>query len=1392
MSGTVEDTTFETDLSDVEVVADNGGGTYTAESDEDGAYTIAVPGTGEEYTVTAVIVGWDDNSTSTTVDDAEDVSGVDLELTGDAMDSITLSDSETDVPLDGATVSIEHETFGVADDAFTTDEDGNVDIVLPGGFTYSYTFSKPGYDAANIPQRSLTPGDQSSANWLLGGNAEIIGQITDSESGDAVEGATVTATNGAGAYEATTDERGEYTVESVPGGSEYTVELEAGGYETVVESDESVGDEATHTLDAELTGTATLSGTVADEAFGMALSDVQIDVTGEQEYVVETDESGEYTAIVAGTGEEYTVSVDPDGWVEASGTVELDDGGTETGFDFDLAGDAATEVTAEDGETGGPIEGATVIARNETLGETDSFETDSTGTAALTPLPGGFTYDFTIDADGYDGEEVTDVFLTAGASESRAHDLFGTAAIFGQVTDDAFGVPIEGATVTAENGAGAYEATTDESGEYTIENVPGTGEEYTVTADEVGYELTVETVTVADDASVSRDLTVVGDAEITGTVTDALTEDGIEDATVTATNGAGTYEATTDEAGAYAVENLPGGETYDLVADRDGYEQMTRDGVAVDAGTHQTENVVLEPIGETTVAGTVTDEVTGHPIEGADVTIELDDERVDTDLAFETETNADGAYELTDVVDGYDYTLTTDADGYDGETESLRVDGDEGVDFSLVGDGTLEFDVGGEQFGDDLEGAIVEATPADGDGTYDGSHTGNGTYTVSGLASAVEYDVTVTAAGYEPTEFDARVEEPGTTTLSEPALLDGDATLEVTAVGSRTDAPLENVSVRIERETDGAQFEPSATTDADGTLAVTIPGTDDEYAVTANVTGYNESTVTTDDVDSGSTVPVSITLEGDSAIEGTVSDRVTGDALDEVIVTVDTDGSAFETTTATNGSYQLTAVPGAQTYELTLEADGYRSASTNVTPSAETVVVTDSLWLAHDGDGTNESPYRVTNAAELQAIGAELDAHYALEGHVDAAEADAWHGGVGFEPIGDDASPFTGSFDGQGNAISTLTVERTGNSSVGLFGVVDGGSIETLALENVSVTGDEQVGGLVGSLSAGSIDGVVVSGSVAGEESVGGLVGSGGDVSTAASSATVEGTTAVGGLIGESDGDVSGSFAAGQVTAMTAAGGLVGAGTPTVDSSYWDATETTQNHSAGSPDANGLDTDALVGTATQQTSLELNETWIALDEEYPRHRWMVDHLELSLADDSLEPEATTDAIVAVSFFDDSTAYANETAALSSSDRDVVVVENATVEAVGDGVATLSATLSGLESTLSVEVDSPSSSSGASNVPAGGGDSPDEPELGSDDDGGVDSDDAPEPGDDDTGVADEPGDDDAGEISDTDDSQDESLGDAGESDDTVPGFGVLLTLGVLLGLLLALPRASTIE
>ena len=112
---------------------------------------------------------------------------------------------------------------------------------------------------------------------------------------------------------------------------------------------------------------------------------------------------------------------------------------------------------------------------------------------------------------------------------------------------------------------------------------------------------------------------------------------------------------------------------------------------------------------------------------------------------------------------------------------------------------------------------------------------------------------------------------------------------------------------------------------------------------------------------------------------------------------------------------------------------------------------------------------------------------------------------------------------------------------MGLFGYVDGGSIVSLGLEDLEVTGDDNVGGL-----AGQNNGLVVdcyaTGSVTGEgSSVGGLVGENrGTVTGSYATGSVTGVSQVGGLGGGNRGTVTGSYATGSVTGDEDVGGLVG------------------------------------------------------------------------------------------------------------------------------------------------------------------------------------------------------------------------------------------------------------
>jgi hypothetical protein len=217
------------------------------------------------------------------------------------------------------------------------------------------------------------------------------------------------------------------------------------------------------------------------------------------------------------------------------------------------------------------------------------------------------------------------------------------------------------------------------------------------------------------------------------------------------------------------------------------------------------------------------------------------------------------------------------------------------------------------------------------------------------------------------------------------------------------------------------------------------------------------------------------------------------------------------------------------------------------------------------GCNTAAASMEIWNWNDLDAIRDNLsascllmcDLDFATEGYSELASETA-NQGRGWEPIGTQDKPFTGTFDGQGFEISDLSIGRVDTDHVGLFGFVsDRGVIKNAAVVNVYVVGQLCVGGLVG-INWGTVSNSYSDGSISGSDQVGGLIGgNGGTVSDSHSTGVVTGDRHAGGLVGAATGPVSHCYFSGTVSGESRIGGLIGGlSDTTVSNSYFIGTVT--------------------------------------------------------------------------------------------------------------------------------------------------------------------------------------------------------------------------------------------
>ena len=191
-----------------------------------------------------------------------------------------------------------------------------------------------------------------------------------------------------------------------------------------------------------------------------------------------------------------------------------------------------------------------------------------------------------------------------------------------------------------------------------------------------------------------------------------------------------------------------------------------------------------------------------------------------------------------------------------------------------------------------------------------------------------------------------------------------------------------------------------------------------------------------------------------------------------------------------------------------------------------TVISTPVSVAPASGTGSESDPYLITSFENLQWITDDWNRwnlHYRQTANINAAitASDCYPAdepGKGWKPIGNWSHLFTGHYDGGDYIIDSLTINRSSETEVGLFGIASGADIENIRLHHVSITGGNYTGGLIGwALDNNTITRCHVSGEVQGGASVGGLAGicsNGSIVAYCYSDASITGVDYTGGFLG--------------------------------------------------------------------------------------------------------------------------------------------------------------------------------------------------------------------------------------------------------------------------------------
>ena len=511
------------------------------------------------------------------------------------------------------------------------------------GFTYSPSSQVVKVDSGAVAVPEITSTSVPSAYAVSG-----------TVSGDVKGGVKLTLSDSTKSFEATTDGTGAYSIPNAPAGT-YTLTPSLTGYTFTPQSVTVTVSAAAVTMQnftakAVQAATYAVSGTVSGDVKGgvkLTLSD------STKSFEATTDNTGAYSIPNAPAGT-YTLTPSLTGYTFTPQSVPVTVSAAAVTMQNFTAKAVQAATYAVSGTVSGDVKGGVKLTLSDS---TKSFEatTDNTGAYSIPNAPAG-TYTLTPSLTGYTFTPQS-VTVTVSAAAVTMQNFTAKAvqaatyAVSGTVSGDVKG----GVKLTLSDSTKSFEATTDNTGAYSIPNAPaGT---YTLTPSLTGYTFTPQSVpvTVSAAAVTAQNFTAKAVQAATYAVSGTVSGDVKGGVKLTLSDSTKSFEATTDNTGAYSIPNAPAG-TYTLTPSLTGYTFTPQSvPVTVSAAAVTAQNFTAKAVQAATyaVSGTVSGDVKG----GVKLTLS------DSTKSFEATTDNTGAYSIPNAPAGT-YTLTPSLTGY--------------------------------------------------------------------------------------------------------------------------------------------------------------------------------------------------------------------------------------------------------------------------------------------------------------------------------------------------------------------------------------------------------------------------------------------------------------------------------------------------------------------------------------------------------------------------------------------------------------------------------------------------------------------------------------------------------------------------------------------------------